>query len=186
MTLSTDEVWAAFSQRVQALIRARVADPADADDILQEVFLKVHQRLDTLEDDSRLAPWLFQITRHAIIDHYRGRRPAVQLQDDLAAPATPNEPDAARQLAGGLREMIGSLPPAYQEALTLAEIDGLSQKDIAGRLDLSYSGAKSRVQRGRRLLREALINCCHIELDRRGGIIDYVPRNRLCQECCRA
>jgi len=55
---------------------------------------------------------------------------------------------------------------------------------VADRLDLSYSGAKSRVQRGRRLLREALVNCCHVELDRRGGIIDYVPRDQLCRQCC--
>lgn len=184
MTLTTGDVWSAFSQRLQAVIRARVADPADADDILQDVFLKVHLRLDTLEDESRLAPWLFQITRNAIADYYRGRRQFVELPDEYAATSAADEDEAASQLASGLRAMIGSLPPTYQEALRLAEIEGLSQKEVAERLDLSYSGAKSRVQRGRRLLREALVNCCHIELDRRGGIIDYVPRDRLCQECC--
>ncbi len=184
MTLTTDAVWSDFSQRLAALIRSKVADPADADDILQDVFLKVHLRLDTLHDENRLAPWLYQITRNAITDYYRGRRQTIELQETYAEESTANEMAAERQLAGGLREMIGSLPPAYREALTLAEIDGLSQKDVADRLDLSYSGAKSRVQRGRRLLREALVNCCHVELDRRGGIIDYVPRDQLCRQCC--
>lgn len=186
MTLSTGDVWSDFGQRLRAAIGARVDDPADADDILQDVFLKVHLRLDTVQDESRLAPWLYQITRNAITDYYRGRRQTIELQDDFAAMSAADEDEAARQLAGGLREMIRTLPPSYQEALTLAEIEGLSQKDVAERLNLSYSGAKSRVQRGRRLLSEALVNCCHIELDRRGGIIDYVPRDRLCQECCRA
>lgn len=186
MTLNTDDVWSAFSQRLQALIRARVADPVDADDILQDVFLKVHLRLDSLEDESRLAPWLFQITRNAITDYYRGQRQTIELQDTVASESEADDPDATRQLAGSLQDMIRWLPPSYQEALTLAEIDGLSQKEVAERLDLSYSGAKSRVQRGRRLLREALVNCCHIELDRRGGIIDYVPRDGLCLQCCRS
>ena len=184
MTLNSGDVWSNFSQRLRSLIGAKVADPADADDILQEVFLKVHLRLDTLQDESRLAPWLYQITRHAITDYYRGRRPMVELHEDLAETPAADEDEAARQLAVGLREMIGALPQPYQEALTLTEIEGLSQKEVAEKLDLSYSGAKSRVQRGRRLLREALVNCCHIELDRRGRIIDYVPRDRLCQECC--
>ncbi len=145
MALTTSDVWSAFSQRLQAVIRARVADPADADDILQDVFLKVHLRLDTLQDESRLAPWLFQITRNAITDYYRGRRPFVELPDEYAAVSAADEDEAARQLASGLHAMIGSLPPTYQEALRLAEIEGLSQKEVAEQLDLSYSGAKSHV-----------------------------------------
>ncbi|MCB0200041.1 MAG: RNA polymerase sigma factor SigZ [Anaerolineae bacterium] len=184
MTLTTDAVWSDFSQRLGALIRSKVADPADADDILQDVFLKVHLRLDTLQDESRLAPWLYQITRNAITDYYRSRRQTIELQESYPAESAADQTTAEQQLAGGLQEMIGSLPATYQEALILAEINGLSQKDVADRLDLSYSGAKSRVQRGRRLLREALVNCCHIELDRRGGIIDYVPRDQLCRQCC--
>ncbi|MCB0254306.1 MAG: RNA polymerase sigma factor SigZ [Anaerolineae bacterium] len=184
MTLTTDAVWSDFSQRLGALIRSKVADPADADDILQDVFLKVHLRLDTLQDESRLAPWLYQITRNAITDYYRGRRQTIELQESYPAESAADQTTAERQLAGSLQEMIGSLPATYQEALILAEINGMSQKDVADRLDLSYSGAKSRVQRGRRLLREALVNCCHIELDRRGGIIDYVPRDQLCRQCC--
>ena len=184
MTLTTDAVWSDFSQRLGALIRSKVADPADADDILQDVFLKVHLRLDTLQDESRLAPWLYQITRNAITDYYRSRRQTIELQESYPAESAADQTTAEQQLAGGLQEMIGSLPATYQEALILAEINGLSQNDVADRLALSYSGAKSRVQRGRRLLREALVNCCHIELDRRGGIIDYVPRDQLCRQCC--
>lgn len=184
MTLTTDAVWADFSQRLAALIRTRVADPADAEDVLQEVFLKVHSRLDTLQDESRLAPWLYQITRNAITDYYRGRRQTIELPEAFVAETLIDERQAERQLAGGLRQMIGSLPAVYREALILTEINGLSQKEVAELLDLSYSGAKSRVQRGRRLLRATLVNCCHIELDSRGGIIDYLPRDPLCRQCC--
>ena len=184
MTLTTDAVWSDFSQRLAALIRSKVADPADADDILQDVFLKVHLQLDTLQDENRLAPWLYQVTRNAITDYYRGRRQTIELQETYPAESAADETAAARQLAGGLRAMIETLPAIYRDALILTEIDGLSQMEVADQLGLSYSGAKSRVQRGRRLLREALVNCCHIELDRRGGVIDYVPRDQLCRQCC--
>lgn len=184
MTLTTAEVWSAFNQRLLALIRARVPDPSDADDILQEVFLKVHLHLDTLEDESRLAPWLYQIARHAIADYFRTRRPSIELLDEYPEAAAAAEHVAEQQLASGLQGMIAALPARYQQALTLAEIEGLPQREVASRLGLTYSGARSRVQRGRRLLHQALINCCHIELDRRGRIIDYTPRDQLCRRCC--
>ena len=102
MTLSTGDVWSDFSQRLRAAIAARVADPADADDILQDVFLKVHLRLDTLEDESRLAPWLFQITRNAITDYYRGRR-----QIRLSCPTS-----SPRRLRQTRMRLPASLPAA--------------------------------------------------------------------------
>lgn len=185
MSLTTDEVWAAFSQRLLAVIRSRVADPSDAEDILQEVFLKVHLHLDSLHDESRLAPWLHQIARNAVADYGRRKRISSELLEEMAQePADADGRASEQQLARGLRGMIAALPAGYRDALMLAEIEGLSQQEVAARLNLSYSGAKSRVQRGRRLLHQALIDCCHIELDRRGGVIDYVPRDRLCQSCC--
>ena len=68
------------------------------------------------------------------------------------------------------------LPEPYREALVLTELDGLTQADAATRLGLSTSGMKSRVQRGRGQLRDLLLGCCEIELDRRNRVTDYVPR----------
>ena len=76
--------------------------------------------------------------------------------------------------------MIAALPDPYREALILSEYQGLSQKDVADRLGISLSGAKSRVQRARRQLREMFLACCHFEMDRRGRILDYYAR---CPEC---
>lgn len=186
MTLTTTEIWEEFSQRLGGYIRKRVDDPQDADDLLQEVFLKIHTRLHTLEDQDRLLPWLYTITRNTILDYYRARRPNAPLPEDLAEDPEPLEAEPEARLAAGLQRMIQScLPGDYQEALLLTEIEGMKQADLAERLGLSVSGAKSRVQRGRVLLHQALTECCQFHFDRTGQIVDYHPHAKdcACGEC---
>jgi RNA polymerase sigma-70 factor (ECF subfamily) len=79
--------------------------------------------------------------------------------------------------------LLGALPTPYRQALALAEVEGLSQREIAGLEGLSLSGAKSRVQRARRMLRAALLSCCRVELDRHGSVLDYVPLRAGCDTC---
>jgi RNA polymerase sigma-70 factor (ECF subfamily) len=183
MTYSTHKVWEEFSGRLRAFILGRIADPADADDILQEVFLKVHTRLETLRDEDRMVPWLYQVARNAIIDHYRARQPSAGIPETLMVEDEPDEGDPAAELADGLRDFMACLPDKYRQALVLSELGDLSQVELAERLGLSHSGAKSRVQRARRLLRDALLDCCHFEFDRRRHVIDMVPRVDCCSHC---
>ena len=192
MTAATERTWKSFIDRMRRFVSKRVSDPDDADDIVQEIFLRFHSRIGTLRDDSRMAPWLYRIARNAIIDHYRGRRPPLQLRraypraplpEDLCAGKESDECTPASRIADGLKDMIDCLPEKYREALTLAEIEGVTQRELARKLGISLAGAKSRVQRGRALLRGELLACCHFEFDRMGGIIDYVPRSRCCEGC---
>jgi RNA polymerase sigma-70 factor (ECF subfamily) len=73
--------------------------------------------------------------------------------------------------------MIAALPESYREAIQLAEINGLTQLEAARRSGLTFSGMKSRVQRARSQLKDMLLDCCRVELDRRGGILDYAVRD---------
>ena len=182
MDKSVEMIWAEFSVRLEQFIRRRVSDPQAADDILQEVFVKIHTRLDSLRDESKLPAWVFQITRNAITDHYR-RTARVDLTElDWTAPEAA-EDDVQAALSASLRRMIDELPPEYREALVLDAYEGIDQTEISARLGLSVSGAKSRVQRARAKLREMLLDCCHLEFDRRGGIVNYYPRARCCAQC---
>jgi RNA polymerase sigma-70 factor, ECF subfamily len=177
----TEAVWHAFREPLWNYIARRVPDTADADDVLQDVFLKVHRHLGTLEHEERLAPWLYRVARNTLVDRYRASRPAEPLSETSDIPSgETSEPDAERAIAAGLRQMIEDLPPTYRDALVLSELEGLPQRVVAERLGLSLSGAKSRVQRGRRMLREALLDCCHFEFDQRGRILEYVPRATCC------
>jgi RNA polymerase sigma-70 factor, ECF subfamily len=183
MNATLEHIWHEFAGKLGRFIRARVADPATAEDILQDVFVKIQERLGQLEDPARLAGWIHLITRNAIIDHYRTRKHLVELPETL--PAEPDTPDdELEELKAAFRRMIYSLPEPYRDALVLTEFDGLSQQELAHRLGLSLSGAKSRVQRGRAQLKRMLEDCCTFEFDRRGKVIDCTPRERSdCREC---
>jgi RNA polymerase sigma-70 factor (ECF subfamily) len=181
MSVQTEAVWQAFRTPLWNYIARRVPNATDADDVLQDVFLKVHRNLPALENEERLAPWLYRVARNTLTDRYRrlDGTEFVEPSDDLTA-REPEGPDPEQKIAACLKDMINDLPPAYRDALVLSEIEGLPQRVVAERLGLSLSGAKSRVQRGRRLLREALSACCHFEFDQRGKIMEYVPRATCC------
>ena len=171
---TTEAVWTEFGERLRAFIAVRVGNQSDAEDILQDVFLRVYAHLDTLADEQRLMTWVYQIARNAIVDHHRRRRPMAPLPEAIAAPEAPPD-DLIPELLPGLATMLGRLSPEDRQALILTEVDGLSQREVAERLGLSLSGAKSRVQRARKKLRHAFVECCRVELDRLGGVASYQP-----------
>jgi RNA polymerase sigma-70 factor (ECF subfamily) len=127
---------------------------------------------------------LYRIARNAIVDHYRTRRPSEPLPEELATDDSREARRAEQELARCLTPLLGELPAPYGQALTLAELEGLPQREIARREGLSLSGAKSRVQRARTMLREALLACCRVELDQRGAVVDYQAPGR-CDPCGR-
>lgn len=174
------KTWQAYRDALYGFVRRRVDDPTAAEDIVQDVLVKAYTRRETLRKPSRLRPWLFQITRNAIADHYRRqRRPEPSPEDLGQSDEGEDEERAARELSQCLFPLLETLPQIYRQALMLADVEGLKQRELATRLDLSLSGAKSRVQRARWMLRDALLNCCSVELDRRGHAMDYEP-NRGC------
>lgn len=180
----TVDVWERFSVDLQQFIYRRVANRQDAEDLLQDVFLKIHSRINTLRDEDRLAAWVYQIARNTITDYYRRNDPLVDLPEILPEQRDENdEQDAIAQLSVGLYDMIASLPEIYRRPLIMSEIKGEKQAVVADQLGLTLSGAKSRIQRGRSMLKQSLLDCCHFEYDRRGGVIDYYPRQECCAQC---
>lgn len=174
-------VWTDVASKLRGYIRARVRDHAAAEDILQDVFLKAHTRIAQLQLPEKLEGWLFLIARNAVADHYRKSRPLEELPADLATETHEPEFERAEELRAAFRRMIEQLPAPYGEALILTEFKGLTQKQLAVHLGISLSGAKSRVQRGRKKLKETLLACCQLEFDRRGQIIDCTPK---AEDCC--
>ena len=181
-TISSEAIWREFHTPLRAFIRRRVPDDQLADDLLQDVFLRIHSRIETLRDDTRLQAWIYQITRNAIADHYRAHPALAPLSDELPAPQLERD-DLAEQLAPGIRQMLMTLPAVYREAFILTEVNGMSQVELARRLGISVSGAKSRVQRARAHLKRLLLECCHFEFDHLGGVVDYYPRIDCCRRC---
>ena len=181
MTATVESIWNEVASQLRSFIRSRVRDHATAEDILQEVFLKIHQKLPTVRASERLQAWVWRITRNSIADHFRKVRPSEPLPDDIGGTFEPSAdlPD----LRPCVRQFVNELPPAYRDALLLTEWKGLTQQQMSKRLGLSPSGAKSRVQRARAQLKKLLLDCCRFELDRRGTILEMTCRGKQCRAC---
>ena len=183
MTPTLETIWQEFATKLSQFIRARVSDQATAEDILQDVFVKIQGGLDRLQDPAKLEGWLYLIARNAIIDHYRRRKETSEVPENM--PAEPPENDTEMQeLKAAFRRMIDRLPELYRDALVLTEFEGLTQNQLAKRLGISLSAAKSRVQRAREQLKQMLHDCCSFQFDRRGRVIECQPRGKQsCPEC---
>ena len=179
--MTTEKIWEDFHRQVKSYITGRVSDQSFVDDILQEVFIKIHANIDTLDDETKIRSWVFQIARNTVIDYYRRQKVRHEDIDDHQIADTVPETTPADDIADGLQEMVEALPSKYAEALLLVEFQGISQLELAERLGISISGAKSRVQRARRMLRDSLMRCCHFEFDHYGTIIESHP---ICCCCC--
>ena len=180
---TTDEIWNKYHSNLHAFIRKRVNDKDEAKDILQDIFARVHSRIDTLENRNKLESWLYQITRNAIIDFYRSRKPTEELPEWLAQPQASREEINKRELSSCLAPMIQQLPEKYRHAVQLSEIERKTQSEIAEKENISLSGAKSRVQRGRALLKTMLHDCCKIEINTMNQIVDYDKKDGDCKLC---
>lgn len=167
--LDAGVLWTEFHGRLLGFVARRVRNTADADDIVQKIFLGIHRSLDGVRDGARMHAWLYQIARNAIVDHYRApaRRREVPSGGvaDLETLPRPSEAaddtdDDLEAMAACLRPMIDRLPSAQRGALTLVELEGWTQARAARAEGLSISGMKARVQRGRARLKQMLLDCC--------------------------
>lgn len=167
MKTTVEQTWNEFSGRIGQFIRARVNDPALAEDILHDVFARFQSRLDEFRDPAKVQGWLFLVARNAVIDHYRTRKPTSELTDSL--PAEPPQTLEMAELHAMFGRLLNRVPEPYREALVLTELEGLTQAALARRLGISLSGAKSRVQRGREQLKELLLEFCQREFKHFGN-----------------
>ena len=182
--IRTEQIWKLLSAKLRSFLRRQVADETLAEDLLQETFVRVHNGIHSLRENDRTSAWVFRIARNTIADHFRCLKPQKPIQDESEIPMDePEEENLNKKVAEWLSTMLNDLPENYREAVKLFELHNVPQQEIANRLGLSLSGAKSRVQRGREKLKETLLQCCHFDFDRRGNVIDLQPKSVSCS-CC--
>ena len=174
-----------YEAPLRKLVYGLVRDWALAEDVAQDAFLRAYQKAPTFRGGSSVKAWLYRIARNTITDHFR-KRPLEALGATTIAerPAVTDDDGRGQELAACLGRMVGQLPEKYREAIELAELEGSTQSQVAARLGLSLSGAKSRVQRGREQLKKMLLSCCDVELDSRRRVLDYQPRGNNASRGC--
>ncbi|GHA75385.1 RNA polymerase sigma factor SigZ [Pontibacter akesuensis] len=171
-------VFLEYEAQLKGFVQKRVKDKAEADDILQQLYLKLYKNCEQLEEVNNLKAWLYQVTRNTVLDFYRSTARRQSLNPEVEMHEPEELPEKARQDVEALVEpLINLLPIEYAEALRLSELEGMSQKEVAARLGISYSGAKSRVQRGREKLKQLFLECCHLEFGHQGQVLSAAVKD---------
>ena len=170
--MTTETIWMEFSDRLRGFIRARINDRDTAEDILQDVFIRIHEKSKQIKDDTKVVSWVYQITRNAIIDFYRKKK---LVSPDASVPDFIEEDEEEllinSQFTKCMTPFLENLSPKYQDALNNTLFGSKSQKEYAAELNISYTAMKSRVQRAKKELKENFVQCCSIKTDAYGNVI---------------
>src|ERR1700693_1829975 len=168
---------------VCTMVQSKVGDPATADDLTQETFVKVSRALAKGTTPEHFRGWLYQIARNTTIDFFTESRRFVPLEDSIVnreAGKSENydsgDNEFRKQLFSYTLKVIETLPAEDREALTLNEVDSLSREELAGELGISLTAAKSRVHRARAKLRKTVEECCRLVTDPYGRVMDWRKR----------
>lgn len=187
--------WHPFVEGLRRFIASRVP-AADADDVLQDTLLRLHEAADSLRDADRAEAWVFSIARRTIADFYRDReRGPDETPVGRAPEETEEEPPPTDNLSGydgghdvheevlsWLRPMAEELPEKYRRPLVMADFEGATHREVADEFGLSRSGATSRIRRARTKLREELQKCCEVEFGPEGRAVAF-HRRESCRTC---
>lgn len=177
---SDAESWRGLHERLSRYVEYAVG-PAGASDVAQEVLLRLVQKRGEITDEAHLHSWLFRVARNTMIDVLRRERRHPTVGEDAADRAWRDDDASLNDVVGAwLSTQIDELPEPYAEAVRLADAQGVPQREIAERLGLSASGARTRVQRGRKLLASHLRRSCDLQWDRRGNVLSCDPKAGCC------
>lgn len=167
------DIWTDLHQELKRFIVSKVQDQDIADDILQDVFLKIQLNIHTLTDCSKLTSWVYQITRNSVTDHFRKSK--IQLPiDDFDFPEEESEDSLYQSLSSCINSKLSQLPEPYKQAILLTSFENHSQTALAEILSISYSGAKTRVQRGREKLKDLILDCPKVKANSDGNITEVL------------
>ncbi len=168
-----EEIWIDLHDELKKFIHSKVSDVGAGEDILQDVFIKIQLHIHKLSDSSKLTSWVYQITRNTVSDYYRNTKSKPNSNDfDFAEQE--NEEPLYLSLSNCINQKISKLPEKYQQAILLTYFDNYSQTALAEELNISYSGTKTRVQRGREKLKDLMIRCKNLQTDDKGNPITYL------------
>lgn len=159
-----------YHSSVYSLVYGILSDPADAADVTQDVFLRVYRGIRGFRRSSSLKTWLYRVSVRQALNHRRWfwRHHRLQVSIDAEGPdrgpmceledseATPFEQCAANEMHASVRRALAEIPPVFRSAVILRDLEGLSYEEVAEVLEVSVGTVKSRILRGRRMLKELL------------------------------
>lgn len=171
-----EQVLKEFKDELLRFVKRHIKDQDEAKEIHQEILIRIFTKFETLQRTESVKAWIYQIARNAIHDYYRK---SSQKREALPADLADQEyrPTQEDSLLPCIQPFLQQLKPAYRDALRYTDLGQHSQKELAGHLNMSYSGAKSTVQRARKQLRELFDACCRIGVDQYGTVLSVEKKD---------
>lgn len=168
--------FARLQHSLRSYLRRHVRDPAVADDLLQEVFVKALASIRAERQLENLTGWLYAVARTTVVDYHRSTRSPNEELDDNIPNVEADDDRLHQELATCLRPLAEQLPPIYRDTLLATDFQGETMRSLAAKQGLSVSAIKSRASRARAMLRDKLLECCHVEISD-GTVVDYRRRS---------
>ena len=178
--MTTKQVWTSYSEDLKRFIISKVKNKAIADDILQDTFIKIHTKLHTLKNITKLKPWCFTIARNSILDYWKATNQTFEIANFEAETKIPENLHTEKDC---LRGILNNLPKKYRDPLFLSDIKGLKQQEVASQLKQSLSTTKSQIQRARKLIAQGFMDCCGFVMNENGNLVGEVQDKDDCKVC---
>jgi RNA polymerase sigma-70 factor (ECF subfamily) len=165
--------WQQHEGELRRWLVTRLPDPADAEDLLQDIFLKALRKDRLFCELENARAWLFEVTRNTLTDRMRAQKHWVELPEDI--PALSEALDAVDTLADCLPHALKQLAEADRDVIVQCDLHGMSQREYAQTHNLSLAATKARILRARKRLRETLAASCHVRFDEHGKVCCFTP-----------
>jgi len=169
------ETWEELNKHLLFFIKKRIKTKEDAEDILQDVYIKLHKNIDTLTDEKKLVSWIYQITRNTINDCYKRcyRIKKVEFEEYHIELTQEEEENLNDEILISMKKIIEELPKDSKELIKLYEFEDMSHSEISEKLEIKENTSKSRLKRAKEKLKNQLDECCVFQIDKFGNILDY-------------
>lgn len=178
--MTTQEIWKLYADDVKHFILSKVKNSSITDDLVQETFIKVHTKLSTLKDVSKLKSWVFSIARNTTLDYFK----TISKSIDIPPLETSfEEEDPIHTEKDCLLAHIMNLDKKYRTPLFLSDIKGIKQAEVATQMKLPLATVKSRIQRARKKVAEGYMECCDYKLNDKGLLVGEMQEKEDCKIC---
>jgi len=178
--MTTQQVWAKYADDIKRFIFSKVKDEAVTDDILQDSFIKIHTKLHTLKDITKLKSWCFTVARNSILDHFKSSNKTFEFANFESETVLEENVHTEKDC---LRGILQNLPKKYRDPLFLSDIKGLKQQEVAEQLKQTLSTTKSQIQRARKLIAQGFMDCCGYVLNEEGKLVGEIQDKDDCKVC---
>lgn len=185
----TKIIWNTYSEDIKRFILFKTSDESIADDLLQEVFIKVHTKISNVQDVKKIKSWIFTVANNTVMDYFRAtKKNKVTIDNAIATKDIEDFDDHTADFyehseQDCLYGIIKSLEKKYRDPLFMADIQGYKQQQIAETLKLPLPTVKSQIQRARKMIAQGFMDCCGYQLNEKGKLVGEVKSIEDCKVC---